>query len=171
MSRWERIIVWAKGLFPHAKPVRYVLVGFALLLLLAFGTKCHAAEVGFEAGSQVLRHPAPALVVTLTQPRIAGDVDGECGVLLVGGDQVNGTRGVMGLQCMLVDGFGPVELGIGAAYFNHTDDLNGSLMNFSLKLAWRINDRWGLTYRHFSNSGTTDINTGRDLALVTYRFK
>ena len=163
---------WIKGLFPHSKPVRYVLTAFVVALLLAFGTKCHGAEVVFEGGTQALRGMTPAVGLYVVQPGFAGDIDGECGVVLVGG-RVTGPKanGVMGVTCGLVDGFGPVELGIGVVYLNHTDDLNGSLMNFSLKIHWRINDRWGLGYRHWSNSGTTDVNTGRDMAFITYRFK
>lgn len=161
---------WLKGLFPHNKPVRWILTAFAVILLVSFATQCHGDEVKirFEAGSTVARNESPALVVNVIKPHFVKDANGECFALLIGAYKES--RGVMGFGCAIVDGFGPVDVGLGVVYLNHSDRLNGSQLNFMPQIGWRITDRFGITYRHISNSGTTPHNVGRDMVLFTYDF-
>lgn len=165
---WEKIKAWGRGLFPHEKKVRYLLVAFTALVLFALATNCHGAVVDVGMGTTVTRGYTPTITVMVVWPEVAADADIECGATLIG--QTSARRGVMGFSCGLTDGFGPVSLGVGVIYLNHTDDLNGSNENFYLKLGYRFTPKWSAEYRHISNSGTTDINTGRDFLQLVRRF-
>jgi hypothetical protein len=169
------ILTWLKGLstslFPHAKTVRYVLTGFVIVLIVALATHCRKAEaesaIAFEAGVQYLRGPAAAVVLG-TRWDAPGDGNWEAGLVLVGRNPND--RGVAGGQVLYIDGFGRFDIGIGLAYFNRVPDLLGSNLNFSLMLGYRLTDRWAVNVRHWSNSGTTESNTGLDVITLSYRF-
>lgn len=160
-----------RSLFPHEKGVRYVLTAFVLLLLAAFATQCRAEAVVFDAGVQYLRGPAAAVTmhVETDGPR---DTVIETGLFLVGSVDTTDRKqdGVMGLQTLIVDGFGNLDLGLGVAYMNRQHEQLGSQLNFAMLVRWHFNDRWALTVRHWSNAGTTDNNTGIDIVTVGYRF-
>ncbi|HRC61588.1 MAG TPA: hypothetical protein PLX85_00005, partial [Dehalococcoidia bacterium] len=101
-----------------------------------------------------------------------GDYNYECGLGLVGSsrDQTAShdsgpQRNQMFAECLIVDGFQRVDLGLGLAYLQNVDWYNGSNLNFSLLARWRITDRFWLTYRHWSNSGTVMPNRGRDRTM------
>ena len=161
---------WATSLFPHAKAVRYVLLGFTVLLVLAMATHCRKAEasdVAFEVGAQYLRGPAAAVLLG-TRWDAPRDASWEAGLVLVGRNPDD--RGVAGVQALYIDGFGRFDIGIGMAYFNRVPDLLGSNLNFSLLVGYRFNERWAVNVRHWSNAGTTDTNTGLDVITVSYRF-
>lgn len=170
----NKLALWLKGLatslFPHAKAVRYILLGFVVLLVFAMATTCRASEsrVAFEGGVQYLRGPA-AVVALGTRWAAPGDASWEAGLVLVGRNPND--RGVAGVQALYVDGFGRFDIGIGMAYFNRVPDLLGSNLNFSLLVGYRFNERWAVNVRHWSNAGTTDTNTGLDVVTVAYRFR
>jgi hypothetical protein len=70
-----------------------------------------------------------------------------------------------------------VELffGLGAAYKNKTDDLNGSNWNFAEQLGWRIpkqpsDHRLEFAIRHISNAGIKKPNRGEDFLTLAYVF-
>lgn len=163
---------WASSLFPHAKAVRYVLIGFVVLAMLAWATQCRAADLTAEVGAQYLRGPAAAMLVTVGYPG-PKDTSVEAGLLLVGAvdrdDRASGD-GVMGAQVLLVDGFGKLDLGLGLAYMNRVHQNLGSELNFSLMVRYRFTERWSVAIRHWSNAGTTDNNRGLDVVTVGYRF-
>jgi hypothetical protein len=150
------------------KPVVYAVVVMLALFLSGAATQCRAAQVEFEGGAQILRNEAPAFVLSVVKPDFAGDADLSCGLVLTGPRDTR--TGIMGVRCEVVEGLGRLDVGIGAVYFNKTDELNGSQLNYSLLLRYNITDRWAVSVRHFSNAGTTKPNTGRDLVLISYRF-
>lgn len=173
------------------KMLIYIFV-FVTLFLAAALTKCHGAELGFEGGRAVIRGETPAAALTLTFPHPwyhpetqhfpdyptdwrtnpgPGDADLELGMLLVGAYDINGVtqHNQLIAEAMVVDGFGHFDIGIGPAYLQNEDAINGSHLNFSLKLGYRWH-RVGVVWRHISNAGTKTPNQGRDMVLLTYRF-
>lgn len=142
------------------KPVRYLLLAFVALLIAGFATTCRSDGVLFDVGTQYLLGPAPAASLSL-QFDGPGDAWIEPGMLLVG-QTPNGSRGVMGGQVLLVDGFGKLDLGLGLAYMNREHEQLGSQLNFALLLRYRLPKDWYIAVRHWSNASTTDENTGLD---------
>ena len=63
-----------------------------------------------------------------------------------------------------------VTLGIGPAYWQHTNRAIGSELLFGLSLGVNVGKNWDIMYRHFSNGGTATPNSGQDLLLIGYRF-
>lgn len=166
-----RVQDWIGRIFPHQKPVRYVLVAFVLALIAAFATQCRAGGLQLEAGSTIVRGETPSIgFVKSWRNRGVGDYSYECGFGLVGSSTFKGreqrNQGVA--ECLLVDGFGRFDIGAGLAAQSSSDDYN-TRVNFSLLLRWRITDRLSLAYRHRSNSGTGSPNYGRDVLLVGWR--
>jgi len=166
-----RVQDWVARIFPHQKPVRYVLVAFVLALIAAFATQCRAGGLQLEAGSTIVRGETPSIgFVKSWRNRGVGDYSYECGFGLVGSSTFKGreqrNQGVA--ECLLVDGFGRFDIGAGLAAQSSADDYN-TRVNFSLLLRWRITDRLSLAYRHRSNSGTASPNYGRDVLLVGWR--
>lgn len=165
MKQWLKDL-WA-SLFPHDKWTRIVLSVFVLMFLAGVATQCRASDFTFEGGVQYLRGPAAAVVanVVVDGPK---DASIEAGLFLVG--RTPDHLGVMGGQALLVDGFGRFDLGLGLAYMNRDHEQLGTRLNFALMIRYRINDRWYVAVRHWSNAGTTDENTGLDVITAGYRF-
>lgn len=159
---------WLKSLFPHDKPVRYVLTVFVVLFLVALGTRYAKADPVFEVGAQTLRGHAAAVGFHLDFPVPEQDGRIETGFVLVGESTYR--PGVIVTEALYVDGFKRLELGLGLGFVNHTSDLNGSNLNFSLLVRVRLTDRWWINVRHWSNAGTKRPNTGLDIATIGYRF-
>lgn len=168
---WEVVkkfaVKWAKSLFPHEKAVRYILLGFAAVLIAGMATTCRADAMTFEVGAQYLRGPAAAVVAS-TRWDAPKDAEWEAGLVLVGRSDTD--RGVAGGQVLYVDGFGKFDIGLGLAYFNRVPKVLGSNMNFALLVGYRFTDRFGVNVRHWSNAGTTEDNAGLDVLTVSYRF-
>jgi hypothetical protein len=168
-----RVQDWIGRIFPHQKPVRYVLVAFVLVLVAAFATQCRAGGLQLEVGSTIVRGESPAIGFSKSwRNRGVGDYQYECGFGLVGSSTFRGreqrNQGVV--ECLLVDGFGRFDIGAGLAAQSTPDDYN-TRANFSLLLRWRVTDRLSLAYRHRSNADTADPNLGRDLLLLGIRLQ
>lgn len=147
-----------------------------LLLVASFFTKCaHAEEsyVQMGIGSTVVRGPAPAIDLQLVYPD-AGPADArvEIGTTFIGGSSFHGNyqQNNFALSAAIVDGLGPLEVGIGASYLQNVDTYNGSHVNFKLILGYR-GERWGVRWAHFSNGGTVSPNKGRDMIICYWKFR
>lgn len=165
-----RVKDWVARIFPHKPAVRYVLLGFVVLFLLALATAARAEAVSVEVGSAVVRGSTPSLgFVKSWRNRGVGDYSYECGFGIVGSSTFRGAeqrnQGVA--ECLLVDGFGRFDVGAGLAAQSSSDAYN-TRVNFSLLLRWRVTDRLSIAYRHRSNASTGSPNLGRDLLLVGY---
>lgn len=146
---------------------------FVLGLLAAFASReCHGEEVTFAVGSPMVRGAAvPAVDLSWRFASSETDAYWQAALTLVGESQYDGaTQKANGaLQFMYVDGFGPVDLGVGVALLQNTDRYNGSHANFSLKLAYTYR-RYFVEYRHWSNAGTGKPNLGRDILFFGRKF-
>jgi hypothetical protein len=65
--------------------------------------------------------------------------------------------------------------GVGAAYKNETDDINGSHLNFAEQLGWRFPRQANgghveFAIRHMSNAGLKKPNKGEDFLTLAYVF-
>lgn len=172
----KAIGAWFARLLRNPRASQIASLLFVALLVAAWATKCHGAETGlqFGMGTTVARGMTPVLDVAMVTAKVApGDAHWQFGLTLIGSstydheDQANQAA----LSALLVDGFGPLEIGLGVAFLQNTDVYNGSHGNFALQIAYRF-ERWPvtLTVRHWSNAGTVQPNLGRDFALVSWRF-
>ncbi len=182
------------SMFQNNKKTKIAILIFVTLLLVAFCThKAHSLDLplttssklekqnsvfqhtysntpslSFGVGSAIVRESAPVIGLTLNYPDRIGDIDYEFGFNLVGATStVNNNFGV---NLRLVDGWGPVRLGFGLAYLQHTDFINGSNLNFNLLAGYRLSSRWTLDYSHWSNAGTVFPNLGRDMVTLNYKY-
>lgn len=158
----------------------WMIVVFVGLLLGAFATSCRAedlddrktfersrSELHIEPGMAFIRGETPALMLRLEWPNAGpGDTGYECTLGIIGSADKSPNQGVW--SCLLVDGYGRLDIGLGVAMLHHTDTFNGSRANYALMLRYRFTDRVSLTWRHYSNAGMTDVNKGRDLLLVGF---
>lgn len=66
---------------------------------------------------------------------------------------------------------GRFYMGMGIAYLQLTDPLDGSHLNIALKLGFQATDRIGITMRHISNAGTVAPNVGRNSIALDWRLQ
>lgn len=154
-------------------------VGVAVILLLliaSFFTRCAHAEdsyVQMGLGSTVVRGPSPAIDLQLVYPD-AGPADSrlEIGTTFIGGSTFKGgfQQNNFAVSAAIVDGLGPVEVGLGIGYLQNTDTYNGSHLNYKLILGYRWS-HFGVRWAHFSNGGTVSPNKGRDMIIGYWEFK
>lgn len=166
-----RVQDWAARIFPHKPAIRYVLLAFVALLIAAFATQCRAEGVRLEIGSALVRGETPVLGFYRSwRNRGVGDYAYECGLGIVGESTYKGApqRNQGFAECLIFDGFGRFDIGLGLAAQSSSDVYN-TRTNFALMLRWRLTERLALTLRHRSNAGTGDPNLGRDLLLVGWR--
>lgn len=165
-----RVQNWAARIFPHKPAIRYVLLAFVALLIAAFATQCRAEGVRVEVGSAVVRGEAPVLGFYRSwRNRGVGDYAYECGLGIVGESTFKGApqRNQGFAECLMVDGFGRFDIGLGLAAQTSSDAYN-TRTNFALLLRWRITDRISVALRHKSNAGSGSPNLGRDLLMVGF---
>lgn len=161
-------------LFRNAPGVIVLIATVLMLFFAGAATTCRAESIlQLEVGSAMLRAETPYFGATIVWPKAGpGDADFECGIALVGEYEFRGTMesNQAAAQCLLVEGLGRLDIGVGVVALQNIDQLNGSNMNFSLKLGWRFSDRFTAQWRHWSNAGTKFPNYGRDFLLFSYGF-
>lgn len=138
-------------------------------------------RIDVETGTTIFRGRTPQIGVTanfLNVGQAAGrDFDLQVGLGVIAEYRLYGVlySNQLYFQALVIDGIGPVDVGVGGVYLQNTDQLNGSNANFSLYLAYRASvfggrDNVKAYYRHFSNAGTALPNTGRDFIGLAYSF-
>ena len=177
--------IWGR-LFQNPTRVQYAIALFVMILLVSFASTCRAADrsdVIFGAGQTYLFGQAPVLRMGLQwkpEPwdgtlfgRRNDDYVIETALTLVGSVDYKGYRAEnnIGASVLYMDGFGPVDVGIGLVYLQNTDFRNGSNMNFEMALGYRPTKNIGIQLRHWSNAGTRRPNRGTDMVFVTWMFR
>lgn len=157
------------------KPALYLVLIFIGFFLGTLATKARADESYLEVrgGTTAVRGLTVVMGLDLVFPDAApGDADYRCGVVLVGPSTDYGVkqRQQAAVQCQIVDGYGRFDMGLGIAALQHTDTYNGSTVNFSLSIGYRITDRVSVQFQHWSNAGTVKPNKGRDMLTIGWRF-
>jgi hypothetical protein len=164
--------------FGNNKPTSIALTLLVLLFIVGLSMGlCHsakAAELDFLVGSAAVRGPTATIGMNVRSPgAIGGFADLSAGMNLIGssnwGGQYNREQAVVHAQ--VVSHLSKLELGIGVAHLQHDDAYNSGSINFSLSLQYPVYKNFILRYQHFSNSGSSNPNYGRDLLYTGYRFK
>jgi len=158
----------------NPKKVQITVALVVLAALFAYGTKCHGEEVVFSGGTTVAHGPAEAIDLSWRFPSEVTDAYWQASLTLVGDSEYGGRQpNQAAAQVLYVDGFGPMDIGIGAALLQNVDRYNGSHANFALQIGYNFR-LFGVDlyaqYRHWSNAGTVKPNLGRDIVFVGHRF-
>jgi hypothetical protein len=172
---WTKLVSW----WPtnQGKPkTQAAIIGFILLFVL--GAACAKAEPNFVAGGgpTLVRGAAAVANVAIEFPDAGpGTSDYEFGAVFIGGSTSDGKDQPNNFAWygLLIHDIKSLRVGLGPAYLQNTDNFNGSHLNFALMLGYQ--PKWAPNWDvrldlHFSNGGTTDVNKGRDMFLVRYRF-
>lgn len=168
---------WVSGLVGNNPKVRWLILLFVLLLLAGI-RYARADEIHLETGVSALHGYGPylSLVYRFNPPLAPSGISFETGLQMWGqttpyeGQNVpNNWAPFTGMNAAV----GPVAIGLGLAYLQRTDVLDGTHTNLALKLAWE--PRWGLfsgiVIRHISNAGTSDHNIGRNAIAIDWRLR
>jgi hypothetical protein len=169
------------SLFNNPKKTIWAVSIFIILLVTALATRCHAAEAytTFRVGSTALRGPTAALELSLATPvpysegnPLLADAHLEYGLLLIGSSTYQAVEqpNQLAVSVRYVDGFGPVDLGLGLTGIQHPDAYNSGHLNCVLLLGYHYK-QFSVRYQHISNAGTHMPNLGRDMLLVGWSFK
>lgn len=160
-----------KKLFDNEKKVVYAIVAFVVLLLTLFAVKSRGSDLTFEGGSAMVRGYTPTVGLAVHWPQ-AGPVntDWEAGFLLSGqSTNKEENSNAFTVYGMIVDGYGPFEMGLGFAYTN-TEWEYTCHETAALMARWKFNPRVAFQWRHFSSAGSCKPNAGRDFATLSWRF-
>lgn len=169
-------------LFNNPKKVVWLIVTFVSLFVAALATKCHASEpsfVTFRGGSTYLRGVAPVVQLNLSTPVVYGgdnpytaDARFEYSITLIGSSEYHtgAQANQISVSWQYVDGFGPVDLGLGLTALQHEDAYNSGKINFMLMVGCH-HRQFSVRLEHISNAGTQPPNLGRDFLLLGWSFK
>jgi hypothetical protein len=165
-----------KSPFRLNKTTMAVIGLFLGLFLLAAATDCSAENpepvLTAEAGVTVLRAPTAGVRLSVEWPE-AGPKDAsfQCGLTVIGPYELKGANANQAIfDCLVTDSLWKFDLGIGPAYLQNRDEINGSHFNFALMARFRVTDQLAVVWRHWSNAGTKPPNLGRDLVTLAYSF-
>ena len=61
--------------------------------------------------------------------------------------------------------------GIGPAFVQRVDAINGAHTNYYLGLRFVLSDRWTVILGHISDAGTSSPNVGRQMLSIAYRLQ
>lgn len=173
-----RAIAWISNLVGNNPAYRWLIILFALVFIIFARCCLHPAKAGelhLEVGVSVIHGYGPYIGVYYQASDKPKLIDFEAGLQMWGrtspyeGQEVpnNWAPSVM----MDVNSPKNFHVGLGFVYLQHSDWLDGSRLNISLKMGYDWNDRWGIDIRHISNAGTTPRNVGRNAILLDWRLR
>ncbi len=170
-SAWE----WISGVVGNNPKVRPLI--FAVIILFvctaSYCSLAHADELHLEVGVSAIHGTGPYLGLSY---RFGGSK-----TLYTEGDfqfwgkttQYEGS-GIPNNWCpsVLMDvQKGRFSMGLGVAYLQLTDRLDGSHLNIAIKSGWEFTDRYSIVLRHISNAGTVAPNVGRNAIALDIRLQ
>jgi len=147
---------------------------FILVLSLVFA-KCHAAEVDILAGSSFgTEGYGPVLGLDVKFP-----LSPNPGVSIVAGTDLWGSTTYHGFNVpnnwdwhMELEGCkGRFCAGIGPAFVQRVDAINGAHTNYYLGLSFKATSRLTMVLGHLSDAGTSNPNVGRQYLSFSYRLQ
>lgn len=147
---------------------------FVVLFLIGIAARCHADPmIRVSGGSTYIRGPAPVLDLGFSWYAGQSTRDfWKADLTLIGQSHWHDREAPnnFALRGLYVTGFGHFDIGLGLAWMQNPQPYNGSPVNFSLELAYRIG-RFAITVSHLSNAGTRMPNYGRDFLMIGYLLK
>lgn len=163
-----KFLRWAAGLFGNNWQARIMIFAF-LGLLIFFAARCsQATEADLSGGTSFgCLHDGPVLALDIRAPFASG-FDWNVGTTLWGSSY--GIRNNWDWHARVEFSRGAFGVGIGPAFLQNIDAVNGSHTNFSLELFWRP-WRVGGEVIHLSNAGTSFGNCGRNAGMVSVRLR
>ena len=149
------------------------IVAFIAITLFCLTRCAHADTLDFGAGIGVAHGSGGAIDLTYHHPLpFAGSEAPQlfAGTLLHANDGI-GDQSNWAWFVGLEGERGYFHAGIGAAYLQRIDSLNGAHTNYVLTMSYR---RWkwcNITVTHFSDAGTTPVNTGRNILACEWEIR
>jgi len=156
---------------------RVAVIALIIGLILAFAVHCRDAQAAeFEAGAgvAVVRGPAPVIDMGVVLPRVlSGSGDIRFNLMLYGTSTYRGLTqpNNFSVGTQVVNGFGPLDLGIGVTYVRNEDAYNSGGANFELSVGYHLTKAVTAEYRHHSDAGSHQPNLGRDFIMGLWRFQ
>jgi hypothetical protein len=150
-----------------------IFIFIAILVFMLWHSKAHATEVDFAAGSSFgSQGYGPAIGIEVRQ-------EVQSGLYVTGGTDLWGATEFKGQVIPNNwDWHATLEgckwafcAGIGPAFVQRVDAINGAHTNYALSLSWRPTERFSVTIRHLSDAGTTNPNEGRQALMLSYRLQ
>lgn len=163
---------YVKQLVGNGNAATVGIFAFIVLLLLMFG-KCSAAEVDFSAGSSFGSQGTGPVLGLSVDNTIQPGLKVTLGTDLWGSTTFKGqlVPNNWDWHAELEGCKGALCAGIGPAYVQRIDAVNGAHTNYYLGLRWNIAPRLALTLGHVSDAGTSSPNVGRQMLSLTYRLR
>lgn len=165
---------WVGRLFGNSPKAKVAIVGFILLLCALAASQCRAGELHLEIGASAIHGvgPTAGLYWKFGEDR---HVSFETGTQLWGSTKFQNTpiQNNWNPSALMEARKGPISAGLGFAYLVHTDAVDGTNLNFSLKLRIQLPwENWGIVVRHLSNAGCCKgSNQGRNLVALDWRLQ
>jgi Lipid A 3-O-deacylase (PagL) len=146
---------------------------FILLLAFMFWHKADAAEVDISGGSSFGSEGYGPVLGLGYRQSIQPGLNFTAGTDLWGSTTYNGYKvpNNWDWHGTLEACKGPLCAGVGPAYVQRVDAINGARTNFYLGLRLALSARLSLTLGHVSDAGTSSPNVGRQALTVTYRLQ
>lgn len=158
--------------FKNPKPVVWAIVLF--LCAFFYAVYSEAKEQTFlEIGGGVLSGEYSDSTAIAVTERFKGKYD--LGFILISDQTCYCSKGPSPMSSYFITyaqritTFKNWEFGIGLAHASETNRVIGQERMFTLSLYRNIGN-WSIRWRHFSNAGTHERNTGQDVISVGYRF-
>lgn len=167
--------IWVSGLVGNNFKVR-PLIFAVMILFICTATYCgiaRSADLHLEAGASVLHGYGPYLGLSYRFGE-SKSLHMETDFQFWGKTSQYEGHNIPNNWCpaALIDvQKGRFSMGMGVAYLQLTDPLDGSHLNIALKLGWDINSRYGVVVRHISNAGTVAPNVGRNVLALDIRLQ
>jgi len=147
---------------------------FIIILALLFWRPAHSAEVDMAGGSSFgTEGYGPTLSLDLRQPLFTNPgLDVFAGTDLWGSTKFDAKivpnnwdwhAGIEGCKWRICAGIGP-------AFVQRVDAINGAHTNFYLGLRFAVTPRFSVVLGHLSDAGTSSPNVGRQFLSLAYRF-
>lgn len=146
---------------------------FILILCVMFYHKALSAEIDIAAGTSFGTAGAgPVLGLNFTKEIQAG-LNFTAGTDLWGSTQYNATTvpnnwdwhaGLEGCKWFVCAGIGP-------AFVQRVDAINGAHTDYYLGIKFKLSERLWLVAGHISDAGTTSPNIGRQAIMLSYRLQ
>lgn len=171
MAALKKFFSWVGGLVGNPGAAK-LLIALFIILFIGVARCARGDELHLEFGSTILHGYGPYLGFYYRWER-PHNVDLESGLQLWGRTRyeqydIPNNWSPYAMVSVRADRF---RIGIGVAYLQLADSLDGSHTNIALKMGFQASDRWAVDIRHLSNAGTTPRNVGRNAVLADWRLR